>query len=114
MEEIPERYRETYKKAMSGKSKAAALKAKCLDCTCWQKDEIRKCTVSDCPLYPYRPYGAKKTTTVKGLARDRQKNVLRDGSGKIMRQNVNESVLAEYRRAQADRHVAGSAVGENQ
>lgn len=31
MEEIPERYRQTYKKAMSGKSKAAALKAKCLD-----------------------------------------------------------------------------------
>jgi hypothetical protein len=57
MEEIPERY---------------AVKAKCLDCTCWQKKEIELCT-ADCPLYPYRPYGAKKTTTVKGLARDRQK-----------------------------------------
>jgi len=67
----------------------------CLDCTCWQKKEIELCTVSDCPLYPYRPYGAKKTTTVKGLARDRQKSVLRDGSGKIMRQNVNESALAD-------------------
>jgi hypothetical protein len=80
MEEIPERY---------------AVKAKCLDCTCWQKKEIELCTVSDCPLYPYRPYGAKKTTTVKGLARDRQKTVLRDGSGKIVRQNANGAVLAE-------------------
>jgi hypothetical protein len=58
MEEIPERYLKVYKKAMSGKSKAAALKAKCLDCTCWQRKEIENCTVKDCPLYPYRPYGA--------------------------------------------------------
>lgn len=95
MEEIPERYLETYKKAMTGKSRTAGVKAKCLDCTNWQKKEIELCTVSDCPLYPYRPYGAKKTPTVKGLARDRQKSDLRDGSGKLMRQNVNESALAE-------------------
>lgn len=45
MEEIPERYRQTYKKAMTGKSRTAAVKAKCLDCTCWQKKEIELCTV---------------------------------------------------------------------
>lgn len=93
--DIPKIYRKTYDTAMQGKSRTAGVKAKCLDCTNWQKEEIKKCTVSDCPLYPYRPYGAKKTPTVKGLARDRQKSDLRDGSGKIMRQNVNESVLAE-------------------
>ena len=31
-----------------------AIRKKCLDCTCGQYEEIRKCTVVDCALYPYR------------------------------------------------------------
>ena len=31
-----------------------AIRKKCLDCTCGQYVEIRKCTVIDCALYPYR------------------------------------------------------------
>lgn len=31
-----------------------AIRAKCLDCTCGQMNEIRLCTVTDCPLYEYR------------------------------------------------------------
>ena len=49
-------YSGVFKKAFSAKSKAAALKAKCLDCCCWQKLEITTCTTSSCPLWPYRPY----------------------------------------------------------
>lgn len=44
------------KKAFSGSSKAAGIKAKCLDCSCWQRLEIANCLVLACPLYPYRPY----------------------------------------------------------
>ncbi len=43
-------------RAYLGHSKAAGIKAKCLDCTCWQRSEITNCTISACPLWPYRPY----------------------------------------------------------
>ena len=36
--------------------KAAAIKAKCLDCACWQRNEITHCTVITCPLWAHRPY----------------------------------------------------------
>lgn len=45
-----------FRKAYSGKSKAAALKAKCMDCSGYQRVEITECTVYACPLYPYRPF----------------------------------------------------------
>ena len=31
-----------------------AIRAKCLDCCCWNPNEVRLCTVKDCALYPYR------------------------------------------------------------
>tara|TARA_B100000315_G_C14175024_1_gene406296 strand:- start:141 stop:326 length:186 start_codon:yes stop_codon:yes gene_type:complete len=31
-----------------------AIRKKCLDCTCGQIVEIRKCPVIECALYPYR------------------------------------------------------------
>jgi len=31
-----------------------SIRKKCLDCTCGQYEEIRKCTVFNCALYPYR------------------------------------------------------------
>ena len=48
------------RKAYEGNSKAAALKAKCLDCSCWQRVEITNCTVTTCPLWPYRPYQSQE------------------------------------------------------
>lgn len=43
-------------KAFAGNSKAAGIKAKCLDCTGWQRKEITLCGVEACPLWLYRPY----------------------------------------------------------
>lgn len=31
-----------------------AIRAKCLDCCCYQTKEVRLCSVLKCPLYPYR------------------------------------------------------------
>ncbi len=31
-----------------------AIKAKCMDCSCGSFIEVRECTITDCPLYPYR------------------------------------------------------------
>jgi len=55
--DMPKRYRNIYDKAMSGKSRAAAMHAFCLECMGWQRIEVELCTSPACPLYAYRPYG---------------------------------------------------------
>ena len=50
---------ETFRKAYSGRFRTSAIKAKCLECTCLQYVEVRDCTISGCPLWPYRPYQHK-------------------------------------------------------
>jgi hypothetical protein len=49
-------------KAFSGKSKAAALKAKCIDCAAGYQLEITNCRIKSCPLWRYRPYQKKGAT----------------------------------------------------
>jgi hypothetical protein len=56
IEEIPKKYRKIYKKAVESNSKAAAVKALCLECVCWQKNEIINCPCLACPLYGVRPF----------------------------------------------------------
>ena len=53
---IPPVYQQNYKTAMPGKSRAAAVKGKCLDCCNWQRVEVADCLVETCPLWLYRPY----------------------------------------------------------
>lgn len=31
-----------------------AIRAKCIDCSCGDVNEVTNCTVVDCALYPYR------------------------------------------------------------
>jgi hypothetical protein len=31
-----------------------AIRAKCLDCCCYQQAEVRRCPATECPLYAYR------------------------------------------------------------
>lgn len=31
-----------------------AIRAKCIDCCCGDRKEVRECTITQCPLYPYR------------------------------------------------------------
>ena len=38
------------------RSKALAVKAKCLDCSCWQVERIKDCSSLTCPLWRVRPY----------------------------------------------------------
>lgn len=35
-----------------------AIRRKCLDCCCWQRKEVRLCTVEECYLYHFR-FGSK-------------------------------------------------------
>jgi hypothetical protein len=41
-------------------SLTAAIKLKCLDCTNFQKDEVRNCECYSCPLHIIRPYQKNK------------------------------------------------------
>ena len=70
LSEIPELYQANYRKAIETNSKATALKAKCLDCCCWVRKEITLCTVSDCPLWKYRPYQDKSADSSPVVPQD--------------------------------------------
>jgi len=56
---IPQIYQSSYKTAMKGRSLRAAINSKCLDCTNWQRTEVKHCPIPTCSLYPYRPYQDK-------------------------------------------------------
>jgi hypothetical protein len=79
--QIPKIHRANYDEAVSGKSRKAAIKAFCLECVCWQKEEVRLCTALACPLYSYRPYqeGSNDVDNRTGLGAESTKS----GGGKI-------------------------------
>jgi len=54
--QMPRSYRANYDRAVSGKSLRAAINSFCLECVCWQIEEIRNCTDLGCPLFTVRPY----------------------------------------------------------
>lgn len=54
MEQIPPSLQVNYQKAL--KSKAAALKAMCVECCGFERKVIRECTSYACPLWVHRPY----------------------------------------------------------
>ncbi len=53
--QMPKQYRPTYERAMTGKSRKAAMHAFCAECCGYQIQEVYLCTDLGCPLYPYRP-----------------------------------------------------------
>lgn len=65
---IPDRYRKVTIKAMQGESKAASVKAKCLDYCAFEREEIRNCQCQvTCPLWVYRPYRIKMAKSTRSL-----------------------------------------------
>ena len=48
-----------FKKAYTGASFSAMIKAKCLDCCSYQRKEITECVAESCPLWSRRPYTGK-------------------------------------------------------
>lgn len=53
-----------FESAYTGKSRKNAIAAKCLDCCCYQQEEVRLCQANACPLWEYRPYKATKAKEV--------------------------------------------------
>jgi len=56
LEEAPTSCRGILERAYSGKSKAAGIKAFCLRCVGYARNDVRDCTSRGCALWPYRPY----------------------------------------------------------
>lgn len=60
-----------------------AIRAKCLDCCCWNSNEVRLCPVRDCALHPYRmghnPYINRKGDPHFGERMRALKSVNTDG-----------------------------------
>jgi hypothetical protein len=65
--EMPKKYRKIYRKAVENNNKDAAIQAFCLECVCWQKNEITNCPCLACPLFGLRPY-------TKGTDNEQKKN----------------------------------------
>ncbi|MCK9598489.1 MAG: hypothetical protein M0R06_05570 [Sphaerochaeta sp.] len=53
---LPTAYERVYRTAMKGKSRLAAVKAFCLECCGWEREQVHDCTDTGCPLWPYRPF----------------------------------------------------------
>ena len=52
--EYPPSTQESYRRAMEGRSRKAAIRAFCVMCMGFQPHHVRGCTAPWCPLYPYR------------------------------------------------------------
>jgi hypothetical protein len=52
--DIPNKYRVLYQKAISGTSRAAAIRVFCLICLGFSENEVKNCSDTTCPLYAYR------------------------------------------------------------
>lgn len=57
MENAPATAKEALRRAFSGSgSPRAAIKAQCLVCVGFDRNEIKNCTGYSCPLWAYRPF----------------------------------------------------------
>ena len=56
LKRMPKLYQGIYRRALAGKSPTTAIRAMCLDCMNWQREEARQCLTTQCPLYRYNPY----------------------------------------------------------
>ena len=45
-----------------------AIRAKCIDCCCGEKKEVRECNMAECPLWPYRM--GKRPTVVETVGKE--------------------------------------------
>lgn len=67
---VPEHFRKLYLRAAVGlATRGEALKARCLDCSAWQRREVVLCTARGCPLWTVRPWRETARETAEAEAR---------------------------------------------
>lgn len=65
--EMPQRYRETYDRAMTGRSRKSAMRVFCAECCGYEIREVHCCSSPECPLFPYRPRSRAPQGAPEGL-----------------------------------------------
>jgi hypothetical protein len=87
---VPTKYERLLEEALSGKNPDAAIRSKCLDCSCWSQAEVTRCVIPRCPLYPYR-LGYEKTASLKkSLQTDQQNQGSQEASAAIACPDVSQ------------------------
>jgi hypothetical protein len=56
---LPLALRNVFYRSYVSKSRASAIKAKCLDCASFERKEVALCEAYTCPLWEHRPYTKK-------------------------------------------------------
>lgn len=69
---------ELNEKVKENKSMKDAILLKCLDCCCYQYNEIKACTITNCPLYPFRNGKNPFINRPKRELTEEQREVLRE------------------------------------
>lgn len=59
--EVPTTYRPVFERAFTTNSKVAGIRAFCLRCVGYLRNDVRHCTAYACPLWPHRPYQGDDT-----------------------------------------------------
>lgn len=70
-----------------------AIRAKCMDCCCYQRNEVAACPCTNCPLWPYR-FG--KRPVVEG--QEKKKRVLTDKQRAKLAENVKKAQEARKKK----------------
>ena len=79
--QMPRSYRAVYDRAVKGRSLRAAINSFCLECVCWQIEEIRNCTDLGCPHFSLRPYQDIAQTAHNG--RDKPRKSTNSATGRL-------------------------------
>lgn len=59
--------------------RSVAIRAKCLDCSDWQSTEVRECTVTICPLWPWRMGKQPSAESLKAIENISREEVYQTG-----------------------------------
>ena len=66
----------------NAQSPLRAIRAKCLDCSCYQASEVRLCEAIKCPLWPFRagkhPWWGEGEKTCQTLANSERQTAFQD------------------------------------
>ena len=70
IEQVPQSARRIVERSFNRVGgRANAIKAMCLCCTSFNRDEVRNCPVILCPLNPWRPFQLNPDMPAEGMAR---------------------------------------------
>ena len=82
--QVPEQYKTVYDKAVKG-NRVSGIKAFCLECVCWEREEVRLCTSPECPLYAVRPYLTPEEVKAKKRPRTAAQKITDKANGERLR-----------------------------